>query len=72
MPTIRARKRTHILHHTQDRHINLLEHLNAARGIPQRKVLRRRDDDGTRELDALRDGELDIARAWWQVENQEI
>ena len=56
----------------KQRDVHLLEHRDAAPRIDQRDVLRRRDDHRTRQRRLLRHGELRIAGAGRQVDDQDI
>src|SRR3546814_10434863 len=60
----------HILDQTDDRHVGLLEQADRARGVDQRQILRGRDDDRAGGLMALDHGELYIAGARWQIDDE--
>ena len=62
----------HVLHQAQNWHADFFKHLNAFAGIGQGNVLRRGDDDGTGHRDALAHGQLDVARAGGQVDDEVI
>src|SRR5277367_1833553 len=47
--------------HAQDRHLDLLEHRDAAPHVHQRDLLRRGNDDSAGQRDALGYGELRVA-----------
>src|SRR4029077_18872838 len=55
---MRAEKIAHILDDAEHRHVDALEHGNAAPGVDERKVLRRRDDDRALERYLLGHGQL--------------
>ena len=62
----------HVLHDAEDRHVHLLEHVDAARHVEQRDVLRGRDDHRAGERHPLRHGELRVAGAGRQVAEQHV
>jgi len=54
MTAVAANVHTHIFHNAEDRHIDFLEHAQAALGINQGDVLRRSDDDRAADRNLLR------------------
>ena len=62
----------HVFHDPEDRHVDLLEHVDAPGHVEQCDVLRGRDDHGAGERDPLRHGELRIAGARRQVAKQHV
>ena len=62
----------HVLHHPEDRHVDLLEHVDAPGHVEQRDILRGRDDDGAGERHPLRHGELRVAGPGRQVAEQHV
>ena len=71
-PHLAAHVHRHVLHDAQDRHADLLEHLDALLGVEQRDVLRRGDDHRAGHRHALRQGQLDVAGAGRQVDDQVV
>src|SRR5260221_7858775 len=72
MVTLAAQVIAHVLDHAENRHMNFLEHRNAALDVEQRNVLRRRHDHAAIQRNTLRDRQLRVAGAGWQVEYQAI
>jgi hypothetical protein len=62
----------HVLHHTQHRHVHLLEHLEPLARVGQGNVLRCGDDDGAGNGNTLRQCELDVTRARGHVDDQVV
>ena len=54
------------------RHLHLLEHRDAAPGVDQRQVLRRRDDHRPRQGHVLGHRKLGVAGAWRHVDDQDV
>src|SRR6516225_8100096 len=54
------------------RHVDALEHGDAAPRVDQSEILRRRDDDGAFERHLLRHGELRVAGAGWHVDHHDV
>jgi hypothetical protein len=69
---VAAHVHRHVLDDAQYRHLHLLEHAQRAARVQQRDVLRRGDDDRGGDRHALRQRELDVARARRQVDHQVI
>ncbi|MCY1361370.1 hypothetical protein D9M69_480350 [compost metagenome] len=69
---VRADVHRHVLHDAQDRHADLLEHLDALARVEQRDVLRRGDDHRARHRHALAQRELDVAGARRHVDDQVV
>ena len=62
----------HVLHDPEDRHVDLLKHVDAPCHVEQGDILRRRDDHRAGERHPLRHGELRIAGAGRQVAEQHV
>ena len=62
----------HVLDDTQDGDLYLLEHLQPLAGIQQGDVLGGGDDDGPRDGHLLRQGQLGVAGARRQVDDQVV
>ncbi|MNG28818.1 hypothetical protein D3C84_1141330 [compost metagenome] len=62
----------HVFHHAQHRNVDLAEHFHALARVQQCQVLWRGDDDRTGHRHFLRQGQLDVASAWWHVDDQVI
>ncbi|KAG0192387.1 hypothetical protein DFQ28_009340 [Apophysomyces sp. BC1034] len=62
----------HVLNNAQDRHADLLEHLQALSRVEQRNVLRRRDDHRAGHRHALRERKLNVPGARRQVDDQVV
>ena len=71
-PAGRAQEITHILDQTQNRHIDALEHGNAAPRIDQSQILRCRDNHRARQWHRLRHGELGVARTGRHIDHQHV
>ena len=71
-PQLRADVRAHVLDDAEDRHADLLEHLEALARVEQRDVLRRRDDHRAGDRHALRQRQLDVAGAGRHVDDQVV
>ena len=71
-PQLRAHVHRHVLDDAEDRHADLLEHLDALLGVEQRDVLRRGHDHRAGHRHALRQRELDVAGAGRQVDDQVV
>ena len=69
---VRADVDAHVLDDAEHRHVDLLEHLDALAGIGQRDGLRRGHDHGAAHRHALRQGELDVARARRHVHDEVV
>lgn len=69
-PTIPTSKRAHILHHPQHFRLRLPKEINSPHRIPKSQILRRRNHNRSIELHGLRDGELHISSAGWQVKHK--
>lgn len=69
---LRAGEEGHVAHHAEHGDVHALEHAEAADGVAQGDVLRRGHDDGAVEDDLLADGELDVAGARGQVEEEHV
>ncbi len=65
-----ADERAHVFDDAEQRHVHLLEHGHALPDIVQGDFLRRGHGDGAGQRDHLREGELHIAGAGRQVEQQ--
>ncbi len=70
MAAIGADVGAHVLDDADDGDADLLEHLEALARVEQRDVLRRGDDDRTRDRHLLRQRELDVAGARRQVDHE--
>src|SRR5262249_57546933 len=68
----RAEKITHVLDHTEHRHVHPLEHGHAAPSIDQREILRRRNDNRALERHLLRHGELRIAGSGRHIDHHYV
>ena len=68
----RAAEARHVFDQAQDRNAHLLEHRDAAPRVDQGDVLRRRDDDRAGQRRLLRHGELRVAGAGRQVDDENI
>ena len=62
----------HVFHDTEDRHIDLLEHLQALLRIKQSDVLRSRHNDRARDRHRLRKRQLNITRTRGHIDHQII
>jgi hypothetical protein len=62
----------HILDQPDDRYGRLVEQVDRAGGVDQRKILRRGDDDRARRLLLLDERELDVAGAGGQVDEDQV
>ena len=62
----------HVLDDAEHRHVDLFEHAQPFARIGKRDVLRRGDDDRTRERHPLGEGQLDIAGAGRQVDDEVV
>ena len=69
---IRADMDTHVFDNAEHRNIDLFKHLQAFARIKQGDVLRRGDDNGAADRNALTQGELDIACSGRQIHHQVI
>src|SRR5947199_348822 len=67
-----AHEVAHVLHYTQHRNTDALEHLRAAQGIAHRDLLRRGHDDGGADMYRLRERELRGACPRWQVAEKAV
>src|SRR5947207_14949254 len=67
-----AHEVAHVLHYTQHRNTDALEHLRAAQGIAHRDLLRRGHDDGGADMYRLRERELRVACPRWQVHEKVV
>ena len=72
MTALAADMQRHVLDDAEHRHVDLLEHPQTFARIGKRDVLRRGDDDRARERHPLREGQLDIARAGRQVDDEVV
>src|SRR5262245_18742996 len=72
LPAVRADEATHVLDDPQDGNLYLLEHPQTSQRDTDGDVLRRRDDDRSRQGARLRQRELDIAGARWQIDQQVV
>ena len=71
-PQLLAHVHRHVLDDAEDRHADLLEHLDALPGVDQGDVLRRRHDHRAGERHPLRERQLDVAGAGRQVDDQVV
>src|SRR5579863_3511639 len=62
----------HVLDDAEQRAMDLAEHTDGAQRVGERNVLRRADDHDTVEGDQLGEGELSVAGAGREVDNEEI
>ena len=62
----------HVLDNAEDWHLDLLEHLETLPCVEQRDVLRRRNDDGARDRDLLRQRQLGVTGTRRQVDHQVV
>jgi len=62
----------HILDDPEDRHVDLAEHVETLAGVEQGDVLRRRDDDRAGQRRLLHQGELRIAGARRQIDDENV
>ena len=69
---VRADVDAHVLDDADDRHADLLEHLEALARVDQRDVLRRGDDHGAGDRHLLRQRQLDVAGARRHVDDQVV
>ena len=67
---VAADVQAHVLDDAEHRHVHLLEHLEPFAGIRERDVLRRGDDDRAADGHALRERELNVARAGRHVDDE--
>ncbi|MNE65090.1 hypothetical protein D3C80_1605410 [compost metagenome] len=72
MPAVAANMHTHIFDNTQHRHFNLLKHDDAFFGVDQRNILRRGDDNRSRDRNILRQRQLNVAGARRHIQYQII
>ena len=72
MAATAANVQAHVLDDAEHGDVHLLEHLEPFAGIRERDVLRRRDDDGAADGHALRERELDVARAGRHVDDEVV
>ena len=72
MATAGADMGRHVFNHAQDRHVQLVEHINAFARINQCHILRGGDDHGTIHLRLLGQGHLHITGAGRQIHDQHI
>ena len=70
--TLRTGEEGHVTHHAEHGDVHALEHAEAADGVAQGDVLRRGHDDGPVQDDLLADGQLDVAGARGQVEEEHV
>jgi hypothetical protein len=70
LPALWTDECAHVLDDSQHGHVDLAEHAEALAGIDQRQILRRRDDDGSRQRYLLRHGQLNIAGAGGHVDDE--
>ena len=69
---MRAEEIAHVLDDAEERHLDLLEHRDAAPRVDQRQILRRRDDHRAGERHVLRHGQLRVAGAGRHVDDQHV
>ena len=62
----------HILDHAEQRDFDLVEHRDAAPGVDQRQILRRRNDHRAGERHVLSHGQLRVAGARRHVDDQHV
>ena len=62
----------HVFNHTNNWRAQLVEHIDAFACIQQSDVLGRRDNNGPVKIGFLRQCHLNVARARWQVYDQDI
>ena len=62
----------HVLDHAQDGCLHLPEHLNATPHVGERHLLRRRDDDASRDRHLLRERQLDVAGPGREVDHEHV
>src|SRR5205807_10091813 len=67
-----AHEVAHVLHHTQHRNTDALEHLRAAQGIAHRDLLRRGHDDGGADMYRMRERVMRVACTRWQVQEKVV
>ena len=72
LAAVRAGIAGHVFDQPYYRHAGLVEQLARPRRVDQSEVLRRRDEDGAHGLVALEHGELDVAGAGGQIDQQRI
>ena len=70
--TLAAHVDGHVLHDAQDRHANLLEHLDALLGVQQGYILRCSDNHRTGHWHPLGQRELNVPGAGWHVDDEVI
>src|SRR5439155_9017194 len=68
----RATEARHVFDQSQQRYVDFLKHRDGAPRIDQRDVLRRRDNDCAGERRLLRHGELRVAGARRQIDDENI
>ena len=68
------RKPCHVLHQSEDRYVDFVVgiHVDTLTCIGQRHMLRRRDDDGSRDGQRLEQREMDVGCAWRRVEHKVV
>ena len=72
LAAMRAFVAGHVLDHPGDRHLHLLEQIDRPRRVDQRQVLRRRDDDRAGRPRLLDQGQLHVAGARRQVDQDQL
>ena len=72
MSALAANMHRHIFQHAKNRNIYFLKHIHCFTRINQRNILRRGNHYRTRNGNFLRQSELNIARAWGQIDKQVI
>uniref|UniRef100_A0A7S3CTN8 Uncharacterized protein n=1 Tax=Strombidium rassoulzadegani TaxID=1082188 RepID=A0A7S3CTN8_9SPIT len=68
----RALEIGHILDEGDGGHLEAIEHLDPFDHVHVTQFLGRRDDDGCRQVQLLAQGELDVSRAWGEVDDEEV
>ena len=72
LAALRTDEKAHVLNDSENGNVRSAEHIQSLARIDQRQVLRRRYDNGPRQWDLLRHGELHVARARRHVDHQDI
>ena len=62
----------HVFNQAEDGHIDLLKHRCGLARVDQRHLLRGSDDNRAIQRNRLHDGKLDVARAWRQIEYEDV
>ena len=62
----------HVLHHRHTRHAHGIKHFNAPHHVRKGQFLRRRDNDGRRNVEPLREGQLNVPRPGRHINDEVI